>query len=56
MSFTEGDNPECLQQEQHEWQTFAPFWLDPVPDPLPVLASRRAALRERKSLDLPTAV
>ena len=28
------------QQDQRGWQVFAPFWLDPAPDPLPVLVSR----------------
>jgi hypothetical protein len=28
------------QQYQRGWPAFAPFWLDPAPDPLPVLASR----------------
>lgn len=32
------------QQELRGWQPFAPFQLDPAPDPLPVLASRRAAV------------
>jgi hypothetical protein len=44
------------QQYQRGWQAFVPFWLDPAPDPLPVLASRRAVLREKKGVDLPTAV
>jgi hypothetical protein len=44
------------QQYQRGWQAFAPFWLDPASDPLPALASRRAVLRKRKSVDLPTAV
>jgi hypothetical protein len=44
------------QQYQRDWQAFAPFWLDPAPDPLPALASRRAALSERNGVDLPTAV
>ena len=26
------------QQYQRGWQAFVPFWLDPAPDPLPVLA------------------
>lgn len=43
-------------QYQRGWQAFAPFWLDPAPDPLPALASRRAVLKKRKSVDLPTAV
>jgi hypothetical protein len=44
------------QQYQRGWQAFAPFWLDPAPDPFPALASRRAIVRERKDVDLPTAV
>jgi hypothetical protein len=40
------------QQEQRGWQAFAPFWLDPEPDPFPVLASHRAVLGESKSVDL----
>ena len=44
------------QQYQRGWRAFLPFWLDPAPDPLPVLASRRAVLREKKDVDLPTAV
>jgi hypothetical protein len=44
------------QQYQRGWQAFAPFWLDPAPDPLPALASRRAIVGERNSVDLPTAV
>ncbi len=44
------------QQYQRRWQAFAPFWLDPAPDPLPALASRRNVLRKRKSVDLPTVV
>jgi hypothetical protein len=44
------------QQYQRGWQAFAPFWLDPEPDPFPALSSRRAIVRERKGVDLPTAV
>lgn len=44
------------QQYQRGWQAFLPFWLDPASDSLPVLASRRAALREKKDVDLITAV
>ncbi len=43
------------QQKQHAWQAFAPFWLDPVPDPFPVLASRRTILEGSLASDLPTA-
>jgi len=38
------------------WPMFSPFWLDPAPDPFPVLASRRDAVGERSDVDLPTAV
>jgi len=44
------------QQSQREWQAFAPFWLDPAPDPCPVLISRRAVVGEKTGADLPTAV
>ena len=44
------------QQSQRAWQAFAPFWLDPAPDPFPILVSRRAAVGERNGLDLPMAV
>ncbi len=44
------------QQEQRGWQAFAPFWLDPAPDPFPVLASHRAILGGRNDFDLPMAV
>ncbi len=44
------------QQYQRGWQAFAPFWLDPAPDPFPALASRRAIVREQKEIDLPVAV
>ena len=40
-----------LQQYQRGWQAFAPFWLDPAPDPLPALASRRALLEEKNDAD-----
>ena len=43
------------QQEQHRWQAFAPFWLDPAPDPFPVLASRRTVLAGSHDVDLPMA-
>jgi hypothetical protein len=43
------------QQYQRGWQAFAPFWLDPAPDPLPALASRRAVV-EKNGVDLLTAV
>src|SRR6266487_4644001 len=38
------------------WPMFAPFWLDPAPDPLPVFASRRDAVGEKNDVDLPIAV
>ena len=44
------------QQYQRGWQTFAPFWLDPAPDPFPVLVSRRFVVGEKNGADLPTAV
>ncbi len=43
------------QQYQRGWQAFAPFWLDPIPDPLPALASRRA-VGEKNGVDFPIAV
>jgi hypothetical protein len=43
------------QQEQRGWQAFAPFWLDPAPDPFPVLASHRTVLGGSYSVDLPMA-
>ncbi len=43
------------QQYQRGWQAFAPFWLDPLPDPLPVLASRRALVAERNDSGFPIA-
>lgn len=43
------------QQHQREWQAFAPFWLDPEPDPFPVRVSRRATVLQANSADLPTA-
>jgi hypothetical protein len=43
------------QQSQCAWQDFAPFWLDPAPDPFPVLASRRTVLRGNRGVDLPMA-
>jgi Transposase DDE domain len=44
------------QQSQRGWQAFAPFWLDPAPDPFPLLASRRAVVGEKNGIDLPIAV
>jgi hypothetical protein len=38
------------------WPMFSPFWLDPAPDPLPVLASRRDAVSDSNDVDLPIAV
>jgi hypothetical protein len=43
------------QQQLRAWQAFAPFWLDPAPDPFPVLASRRTILEGSHASDLPTA-
>ena len=43
------------QQYQRGWQAFAPFWLDPLPDPLPVLASRRTLVGEKNVDDFPIA-
>jgi hypothetical protein len=44
------------QQQQRGWQSFAPFWLDPAPDPFPVLASHRTVLGGSSSVGLPMAV
>jgi hypothetical protein len=41
------------QQEQRGWPSFAPFWLDPAPDPFPVLTSRPSLLEESLDSDLP---
>jgi hypothetical protein len=43
------------QQNQRDWQAFAPFWLDPAPDPFPVLALRRAVFEGSLDIDLPIA-
>ncbi len=43
------------QQEQRGWQAFAPFQLDPAPDPFPVLASPPTLLEESQDRDLPMA-
>ena len=43
------------QQEQRGWQSFASFRLDPSPDPLPALASRRAAAERSREAELPNA-
>ena len=43
------------QQEQRGWQTFAPFWLDPAPDPFPLLAPHQAVPGEKIDADFPTA-
>jgi Transposase DDE domain len=40
------------QQTQRGWQAFAPFRLDPAPDPLPLLAPRRVGSRESSEGDL----
>ncbi len=44
------------QASQRGWPIFPPFWLDPAPDPLPVLASRRDTVRESSDVALPIAV
>jgi hypothetical protein len=43
------------QQGQRSWQAFAPFWLDPEPDPFPVYAPHPVVLRESNGLALPIA-
>ena len=43
------------QQGQRGWQSFAPFQLDPAPDPLPAIASRHAAQAASSTDELPTA-
>jgi len=43
------------QQHQRGWQTFAPFWLDPLPDPLPARASRRTPVGKNNHADFPMA-
>jgi hypothetical protein len=43
------------QQAQRGWQAFAPFRLDPAPDPLPALIPRRASLDGSHERDLPIA-
>ncbi len=43
------------QQYQRGWQAFAPFWLDPAPDPSPALASRQALVGEKNDVDFPMA-
>lgn len=43
------------QQYQRGWQAFAPFWLDPAPDPFPLLDSRRVVLAGSHDVDLPMA-
>jgi hypothetical protein len=40
------------QQSARGWQAFAPFQLDPAPDPLPLLAPRRVESRESNEVDL----
>ncbi len=40
------------QQTQRGWPAFAPFWLDPAPDPLPLLAPRRVGSRQSNEVDL----
>jgi hypothetical protein len=37
------------QQYRRNWYRFSPYWLDPLPDPEPAIASRRkAALAKRQ--------
>jgi len=36
------------QQHRRGWRTFAPFTLDPAPDPEPAIASRRQAARPKR--------
>jgi hypothetical protein len=43
------------QQYRRGWSAFAPFWLDPEPDPFPVLVSRQAIILQTNGADLPTA-
>jgi hypothetical protein len=43
------------QQYRRGWSAFAPFWLDPPPDPLPALASRRTLVGEHDDGDFPMA-
>src|SRR6266496_3065313 len=43
------------QQTQRGWQSFAPFRLDPAPDPLPLLAPRRVGSQESNEGDLSAA-
>ncbi len=40
------------QQDQRGWSAFAPFWLDPAPDPLPMLTPPRGVARESHEIDL----
>lgn len=40
------------QQTQRGWPAFAPFWLDPAPDPLPLLAPRRVGSRQSNQVNL----
>jgi hypothetical protein len=43
------------QQASRGWQVFAPFWLDPAPDPLPMLAPPQGVISESHEVDLLTA-
>jgi len=43
------------QQASRGWQAFTPFWLDPAPDPLPMLTPPRGVIRESHKVDLSTA-
>jgi hypothetical protein len=40
------------QQDQRGWQAFAPFRLDPAPDPFPLLVSRRVVVGGKHGVDL----
>jgi len=40
------------QQKQRGWQSFAPFQLDPAPDPFPAIASRHAAQVANRRVEL----
>jgi len=40
------------QQASRGWQAFVPFWLDPAPDPLPMLTLPRGVIRESHEVDL----
>ena len=40
------------QQASRGWQAFTPFWLDPAPDPLPMLVPAEKVIRESHESDL----